>query len=432
DADNSASVAAAFTWPLVETFTDSVFDQNWVFNVAGGAGTLTVADSTLSGWGSDVGVYTDAAYTGIAYIDNVLGANWSVSSDIYLVGPADPLAPLYQGISAKTDAVDLEYYRFIYRNSSSADNGQLKFQGYNGSWHISANWNPGVDFDAIETGWHNLKTTVVGNDFFLFLDGMMLPGCPLHDEAPFMDAGYPGAFVYNTANGQMLFDNFTVEPGVYPPMAAAGADQFVLINSEVTLNGSIQNALEGNTASWTQISGPNAILSDPDMLTPTFTPSLAGEYVFALTVTAGPDFGHSDQVMVSVNADFIVPQFTTAYTGDVRGTAIDPNTGAIYMSNTNPRSIHYFAPGNETGTPDDTLLWAGIDGWLGPYGLDMADDGYLYLASYGSGNNVWRFDAYGSNPEPIYTHATSSRGLTVRGSGAGTEVYLMAEGGDIV
>lgn len=433
DADNSVSVEAAFTWPLVETFTDSVFDQNWLFNVAGGAGAITIADSMLSGWGSDVGVYTDEGYTGIAYIDNVLGPDWSVSSDIYLVGPADPLAPLYQGISTKTDATDLQYYRFVYRNSSASSNGQLKFQGFDGaSWHISAAWNPGVDFDAIETGWHNLKTTVVGNDFFLFLDGKMLPGCPLHDAAPFMDAGYPGAFVYNTANGQMVFDNFTVEPGAYPPMANAGADQFVLINSEVTLNGSIQNALEGNTASWTQISGPTATLSDPAMLTPTFTPTEAGDYGFALTVDAGPDFGHSDQVMVSVNADFIVPQYTVNYAGDVRGTTIDPGTGAIFTSNTNARAIHYFAPGNETGTPDDTLLWAGINGWLGPYGLDMADDGYLYLATYSSGNHVWRFDAYGSDPQSIYTHTGSSRGLTVRGGGTATEVYLMADGGDIV
>ncbi|MCF7801083.1 MAG: T9SS type A sorting domain-containing protein [Candidatus Marinimicrobia bacterium] len=432
DADNSVNVEQAFVWPLVETFTDSVFDLNWAFNGMSGDGTFEIADSTASGWGSDVGVFTDAGYTGIVYLDNVLGADWSVSSDVFLVGPADPDAPLYQGIVAKTDATDLEYYRFIYRNSSASDNGQLKLQGYDGSWHISAAWNPGVDFEPIETGWHNLKIKVIGNDFFAFLDGKMLPGCPFQDEAPFMDAGYPGAYVYNTANGQTIFDNFTVDQGAYPPLAKAGADQFVLVDMEVALDGMIENAQEGNTAHWVQVSGPEVVLSDTTALNATFTPTEAGEYVFRLIVDAGPEFGHTDDVMISVNADFIVPQYTAEYFGDVRASVIDQNTGGIYMVNTSPRSIHYFAPGNETGTPDDTLVWAGIDGWLGPYGMDMADDGMLYLATYSSGNHVWRLDGYGSAPEAIYTHNASSRGLFARGAGENTEVYLMGNGNEIV
>jgi photosystem II stability/assembly factor-like uncharacterized protein len=204
--------------PISEAATDGTFDLKWDYNEAAGTGTLEIIDSTASAWGSHVIAYTDSGYTGIAHVKNAIFQDYTISSDIYLIGPADPDAPLYTGITIKTAHEDLNYYRFIYRNSSSSNNGQLKLQGYDGTnWHISAAWSPGVDFDTLETGWHNMKITVVGNDFYVFIDGKVLPGCPYHDEAPFLTEGYPGIFKYNAGVSTILFDNFSVtEPEATP------------------------------------------------------------------------------------------------------------------------------------------------------------------------------------------------------------------------
>ncbi len=205
------------TLPLVEAFTDGTFDQEWTFNTWSGAVSLDIADSSSSAWGSHVGVFTDSGYTGLAHISDVVAEDYTVSSDIHIIGPADASAPLYAGLGIKMAHSDLAYYRLVYRNSSSSNNGQIKLQGYDGaSWHISAAWNPGVDFDALETGWHNFKVTVEGNQFWVYIDNQLMPGCPYVDEDPFLTAGYPGIYKYNGGVSSILFDNFTVTENPTP------------------------------------------------------------------------------------------------------------------------------------------------------------------------------------------------------------------------
>ena len=202
-----------YTLPISETADDGYLDLVWTQNEGCyDGGSLSVVDSTASDWGSYVVAFTDSGYTGIAHVDDAVFQDYTVSADIYLIGPADVNAPLYTGLTVKSVHDDLNYYRFVYRNSSSSDNGQLKLQGYDGAnWHISAAWNPGVDFPALETGWHNMKITVVGNDFYAYIDGTLLPGCPYHDDSPFLTEGYPGIFKYNSGVSTILFDNFVVD-----------------------------------------------------------------------------------------------------------------------------------------------------------------------------------------------------------------------------
>jgi len=197
--------------PISEEFTDGGFDLDWDLNVGGGAGNLAIVDSTGSTWGSHVGAFTDDGYTGIAHVKNAVFGDFTMSADVYIIGPADANAPLYAGIAFRASHDALVYYRFIYRNSSSSDNGQLKLQGYDGaSWHISAAWNPGVDFTALETGWHNFKVTVEGNNFYTYIDDQLLPGGPYSDDSPFITEGYPGIFKYNAGASTILFDNLLV------------------------------------------------------------------------------------------------------------------------------------------------------------------------------------------------------------------------------
>lgn len=197
--------------PISEEFTGGDFDLEWELNVTGGAGNLAIADSTGSAWDSHVGAFTDDGYTGIAHVKNAVFGDFTISADVHIIGPADINAPLYAGIAFRASHDDLAYYRFIYRNSSSSSHGQLKLQGYDGAaWHISAAWDPGVDFTALETGWHNFKITVEGNNFYAYIDDQLLPGCPYSDDTPFMTEGYPGIFKYNAGASTILFDNFLV------------------------------------------------------------------------------------------------------------------------------------------------------------------------------------------------------------------------------
>ncbi|MCR4438093.1 MAG: T9SS type A sorting domain-containing protein [candidate division KSB1 bacterium] len=212
----------AYELPIFEGATNGTFDLNWEFNATTGPSTLTIADSTGSAWGSHVLIFTDSGYTGIAHVKNALFKDYTVSADIYLVGPPDPVFPLYTGLAIKSAHDELKFYRVVFRNSTAGDNGQIRLQGYDGaSWHISKYWNPGVDFPALQTGWHNFKVTVIGNLFWVWIDGMLLPGCPYADASPFLSEGYPGIYVYNATPGTVIFDNFSVTEPVVPVEPAA-------------------------------------------------------------------------------------------------------------------------------------------------------------------------------------------------------------------
>ncbi|MCK4531201.1 MAG: T9SS type A sorting domain-containing protein [Candidatus Marinimicrobia bacterium] len=201
-----------------ETFADGVAELTWVENTAGAnTGGLNLAVVADSAGLTNVGVYTDDGYTGLLYAETDKRlASYEVSADIYIVKETSASEALYKGLMIKGDPVDMEYYRFIYRNSSTS-NGSLKLQGYNGSWYISKSFYPGVDFDTLETGFHNFKAQVIDNRFWVYIDGNLLPGCPyFHPEPAVVSAGYPGIYVYNASNGKVAFDNFKVNVFEYP------------------------------------------------------------------------------------------------------------------------------------------------------------------------------------------------------------------------
>ena len=95
----------------------------------------------------------------------------------------------------------------------------------------------------------------------------------------------------------------TVATGNLPSIANAGPDQTVTVGQQVTLDGTRSSDPNGDplTYSWClkgRPVGSNATLSGPNTAHPTFTPDVAGSYVFCLTVNDGRLGSDSDSVVV--------------------------------------------------------------------------------------------------------------------------------------
>ncbi|MFZ5516479.1 MAG: PKD domain-containing protein [Candidatus Zhuqueibacterota bacterium] len=119
-----------------------------------------------------------------------------------------------------------------------------------------------------------------------------------------------------------------------------------------------------------------------------------------------------------------------ATTGAHRGVGVCPLSGRVYISNTTNRRINYFNAGNETGTPDGYILNTGWDAWLGPYGLDVADDGMVYVTTYGATKSIFRITPTGEVTN-IKTVGENMRALTVYGGGVNTVIYTLENSGKV-
>ncbi len=86
---------------------------------------------------------------------------------------------------------------------------------------------------------------------------------------------------------RMRYEFGTRRVGSSPPMANAGGNQIGIPAGNVTLNGSGSYDPLGETLTyaWTQVSGPNVVLSSTSQPVVTFTAAAATTYVFRLTVT---------------------------------------------------------------------------------------------------------------------------------------------------
>jgi glucose/arabinose dehydrogenase len=97
----------------------------------------------------------------------------------------------------------------------------------------------------------------------------------------------------------------TVGPANRPPVAAAGADQSVAHRAAFTLSGTGTDA-DGDplTYTWTQVSGPAAVIREPDeaetLVNGVYGGTTGRTLVFRLTVTDPSGASSSDEVTVSV------------------------------------------------------------------------------------------------------------------------------------
>ncbi len=113
-----------------------------------------------------------------------------------------------------------------------------------------------------------------------------------------------------------------------------------------------------------------------------------------------------------------------------RGIGACPLTGRVYVGNTSDKRINYFNVGNETGIPDGYVENEGWAGWLGPYGLDVADDGMVYVTTYGAGKSIFQI-TYDGAVTNILEVGENMRALTAYGAGVNTVVYVLENSGKV-
>ena len=109
-----------------------------------------------------------------------------------------------------------------------------------------------------------------------------------------------------------------VATGNLPPVANAGADHTVTTGQQVMLNGTGSSDPNGDllTYSWClkgRPEGSSATLSGANTARPTFTPDIAGSYVFCLTVSDGNAASASDSVVVEARLPSSVGGVLQAY-----------------------------------------------------------------------------------------------------------------------
>lgn len=129
----------------------------------------------------------------------------------------------------------------------------------------------------------------------------------------------------------------TVED-VTKPVADAGPDQTVLVNSTVVLDGS--GSTGAATFAWSQVSGPTVTLNGANTARPTFVMPAAGStpLVFQLDVT-GPGGSASDQVSVTAIPDVLTVTRAEYRPGSlewrVEGTSsiLDNNAVTVFLGN---------------------------------------------------------------------------------------------------
>jgi len=125
-------------------------------------------------------------------------------------------------------------------------------------------------------------------------------------DAPSFTPTLPGTYTFDLLvdDGWAANDTDSVNVTVanVPLTANAGQNQQnVTVGTTVTLNGTQSTDPEGDTLSysWVRTSGPAAIITNADTATPTFTPTVAGTYVFTLTVSDGTNTA-TDTVTITV------------------------------------------------------------------------------------------------------------------------------------
>lgn len=120
-------------------------------------------------------------------------------------------------------------------------------------------------------------------------------------QYPYGITVYGSSKIYVADTGNNRIQVFTYNQ---PPVADAGADQTVIVGTQVNLDGSgsYDPDVDPLTYSWSlyaQPDGSTAILSEADTMTPSLTTDIPGDYVIELVVNDGEEDSDPDSVTIT-------------------------------------------------------------------------------------------------------------------------------------
>src|SRR6266576_430581 len=135
------------------------------------------------------------------------------------------------------------------------------------------------------------------------------------------------------------FDAGALEFPNAPPLANAGANQTVSTNQLITLNGTQSSDPEGSslTFQWTivlQPSGSNITLTGANTASPSFTPLVAGQYIFQLIVNDGQLASAPSSVVIAVGRTNQAPTANNASASTDEDTAVAVTLSASDVDST--------------------------------------------------------------------------------------------------
>ena|GEM_PF-1447845 len=172
----------------------------------------------------------------------------------------------------------------------------------------------------------------------------------------------PGVYVFTLTVGDGSLSatgtvTITVSAQNRPPVANAGPAQTTTAGDPVLLDGLASIDPDGDplTYAWSQVSGPAVTLSSATASKPTFTPTTAGSYVFALTVSDGTVGSAASQVTITVRPPNGLPVANAGQPQTVKaGTPVTLNGSG----STDPDGTALSFSWAQTGGPSATLTGA--------------------------------------------------------------------------
>ena len=142
-----------------------------------------------------------------------------------------------------------------------------------------------------------------------------------------------------------------------PPVANAGANQFAVVSTKVSLSGSATNGTAPYTYAWTQTAGTAVTLSNPSVANPTFTaPAAAGALSFKLTVTDSASMQGTSSMQVTVTTSAASAAYNSCTFCHIQNGIGGPNNLSAaqmysnWSSSIHSRSTHSICSGCHIGT----------------------------------------------------------------------------------
>jgi hypothetical protein len=305
DPDNGPS-ALSYSWTQIGgttvSLTGATTSQPYFTPSATGSYTfrLTVSDGALTSY-DDVVITVSSNVTYISLPGRIEAENYKAGGEA--VGYHD-LTAGNSGNAYKTDNVDIE---------ATTDGGS----GYNVGWIDAGEW-LAYDVNVTSAGTYTLTARVASlnagtKTLSVAVDGATV--ATINTTTALGWQSFENAIVGNvslstgthvlrinmTTGGHNLNYLDVQKSGNLAPVSNAGADQSVLVNNKVTLDGrgssDPDNGPSALSYSWTQIGGTTVSLTGATTSQPYFTPSATGNYTFRLTVSDGALTSYDDVVI---------------------------------------------------------------------------------------------------------------------------------------